>query len=532
MCHKKCIHMKSRSQIIDEFRTSMMKYKSNAFGPNCENKTIGCCRMYKCMETAPLLSLSCSKCKHIFYCSKQCQTKDWNHGHSKECQNIRESLPYELVNDEKSNFVVDTFIWFRKMVSKYRELNKYSRVMRLQADIFNLAYDIPYIQDGNLLFLPGILFQEVGDCAYEQGNWDNAIRLYNLSILCFNFQRQSIEVRFFNALLLVNTMYKLGLAYMKKGEYDKTSKLLLLCLNECKANSDESLKSDLDSFTKKCYLVQARCFRRLHKYASAVSSCNDLLTFTQDPAYTVDAEILIANILAVTGSLQKSVELLERLIHKYGNYYILVLLELANRYRDNKEYEKSISMFTSANSCIESIEPAKHKAILYSIDQGLGHTLAFRGGHDDLLNSIKSFELCLNIANEDSDTEIIAIMHLNLGVVTWLYALAMLATPMSTPESMQHVYHASNHLMKSLSIDQENNAHGNQDIIITANVHLAYISWLTDTKDNAFSFLKIALRKVISNYDKSCCACLTPYESLKGNESLCNGCKIVRSVFL
>ena len=50
MCHKKYIQMQSQSQIIDEFRTSMMKYKSDPFGPNCENKTIGCCCMYKCME--------------------------------------------------------------------------------------------------------------------------------------------------------------------------------------------------------------------------------------------------------------------------------------------------------------------------------------------------------------------------------------------------------------------------------------------------------------------------------------------------
>ena len=530
----------NKQYLLRQYKDNILRYKpDNVYGTNCLIKKVGCCRLYKSSDSNSTPSLTCARCKKMYYCCKECQKHDWYNGHKEECDNIKTTFPDKL---DTTNIMM----WFYNIMQAYISDREYSKINRYFCDIVNIAFDnpIPCVTIGSSAkhsHFAAILFGTLGATVNLQvGNTlDNSIKLFHLSVLSSKFQRQHIEPVYFDNHLLVRNLELLSSVLFDNDEKKKSMDVLAECVKECKIGII-NMPSHINAFLEcmqDSLIPMLQQYMCMGDYQNANDVCIDLLRYSTDDSMKVVADLRMAEIIAITGCLLESVSKLEILENVYNTCDIDIkikpVIALANRYRDIKLYPKSVEKYLDAYALVVNVQNLPENYVyLYCIYAGLGHSYALNGNIDE---SILSLEKSLSLSIHANEVVNISQAQLNLGVVTWMDALIGRDGRDSIEERDSILERSECFLLESLAqhlVNQDSvvDASMGEDIIVTANIHLAYIAWLRNDEIKAFDFLEFALDRDISSYDKTCRGCRSCFATMD-TLNKCGGCRVARSVF-
>ena len=99
------VKTEAKTQVKNEVKTEVKddkkssKASSTKAGTGPADKDAGTVPTGDCVVCGKSAKALCSKCKHVFYCTRECQKKDWN-SHKEICKSLA-NLPYRV-----SNFVM------------------------------------------------------------------------------------------------------------------------------------------------------------------------------------------------------------------------------------------------------------------------------------------------------------------------------------------------------------------------------------------------------------------------------------------
>ena len=211
-----CSGRKSDGSGSNNKSSSKTKSESHKKKKTSDNNDIKICHNKKCSEVGVM---RCSRCKQVWYCSKNCQLSDWKNGHKKKCKKYMEKV------EKKAKKIIEKGIkYIEKSIDFTEEENNKKALKEGLKALEKFKHEDAGTKGDRKFNVANATFR-VGNLYFNLGKYNLALKNQQegLKALIKIHAEETIDI---------SEKYRLiAVTYRRMEQYDKALEYASICLN-------------------------------------------------------------------------------------------------------------------------------------------------------------------------------------------------------------------------------------------------------------------------------------------------------------